>query len=180
MWRQQVASRYYCRSTGSTAGTTAVVPGAWYYRPWRLMPLYRRHSLECPYVTRGLDVVDRTLGACPVTRSSRHLTSHLFHSYISTTHSLRHGRPVCRARGGARAPPAPILWGLCKIFNFDHWCQPRFILCPPSSFHSHRAPMPFAHRRALFYSCVISRLVRLRAWGSEDNKIVILVAIRVG
>ena len=36
-----------------------------------------------------LVVVDRTLCACPVTCSSWHLTSHLFHSYISTTHSLR-------------------------------------------------------------------------------------------
>ena len=27
---------------------------------------------------------------------------------------------------------------------------------------------------------MISRLVRLRAWGSEDNEIVILVSIRVG
>ena len=40
-----------------------------------------------PYVTRGLRVVDRTVGACPITCSPRHLTSHLFHSYISTTHS---------------------------------------------------------------------------------------------
>ena len=42
---------------------------------------------RAPFVTRGLDV--RTLGACPVTCSSRHLTSHLFHSYISTIYSLR-------------------------------------------------------------------------------------------
>ena len=40
------------------------------------------------YVTLGLVVVDRTLRACPVTCSSRHLTSRLFHSYISTAHSL--------------------------------------------------------------------------------------------
>ena len=43
----------------------------------------------CPsYITRGLIVVDRTRGACPVTCSSRHLTSHSypFHSYISTAH----------------------------------------------------------------------------------------------
>ena len=36
----------------------------------------------CSYSTRCLVVVDRTLCACPVTCSSRHLTSHLFHSYI--------------------------------------------------------------------------------------------------
>ena len=48
-----------------------------------------RHSLGCPYITRGLCVVDRTVGACPMTCSPRHLTSHLFHSYISTTQSLR-------------------------------------------------------------------------------------------
>ena len=71
-------------------GTTAVVPGLPTLALDAVIPA--RHSLECPYVTRGLGVVDRTLGACPVfTRSSRHLTSHLFHSYtrISTTHSLR-------------------------------------------------------------------------------------------
>ena len=37
-----------------------------------------------PYVTRGLCVVDRTLGACPATCSSRHLTFHFSHTYIST------------------------------------------------------------------------------------------------
>ena len=42
----------------------------------------------CSYVTRGLCVVDRTVGACPITCSPRHLTSHLFHSYISTIYSL--------------------------------------------------------------------------------------------
>ena len=46
------------------------------------------HSL-CPFVTRGLGgVVDRSFGACPVTCSSRHMTSYLFYSYIST-HPLR-------------------------------------------------------------------------------------------
>ena len=40
-----------------------------------------------PSHTRGLGVVDRTLGECPVTCSSRHLTSHALHSYISTTSS---------------------------------------------------------------------------------------------
>ena len=43
----------------------------------------------CSYITRGMEVVDRTRGVCPVTCCSKHLTSHLFHSYISTTHSLR-------------------------------------------------------------------------------------------
>ena len=47
-----------------------------------------RHSLY-PYVTRSLGVVDRTFGERPVTRSPRHLTSHLSHTYISTTRPLR-------------------------------------------------------------------------------------------
>ena len=45
-----------------------------------------RHSLGRSYVTRAC-VVDRTVGACPITCSPRHLTSHLSHTYIST-HSL--------------------------------------------------------------------------------------------
>ena len=48
----------------------------------------------CSYIIRGLIVVDRTLGACLVTCSSRHVTSYLFHSYISTTHSL-HPQGLC-------------------------------------------------------------------------------------
>ena len=60
----------------------------WY---WRATPSVYCVVLGRPYVTRGLVVVYRTVGACPITWSSRHLTSHLFHSYtrISTTHFLR-------------------------------------------------------------------------------------------
>ena len=76
-----------CDASKWRLGTTAVVPGLPPSALDAVIPA--RHSLECPYVTRGLGVVDRILGVCPVTRSSRHLTSHLFHSYISTTHSLR-------------------------------------------------------------------------------------------
>ena len=67
--------------------TTAVVPGLPPLALDAVIPA--RHSLGCPYVTRGLCVVDCTVGACPITWSPRHLTSHLFHPYISTTHSLR-------------------------------------------------------------------------------------------
>ena len=82
MWRQQVASRYYRRSARSTA------LGAW-CRSTGATPSVYWVVLGRPYVTRGLGVVDRTVGTCPITCSPRHLTSHLFHSYISTTHSLR-------------------------------------------------------------------------------------------
>ena len=49
-----------------------------------------RHSLGRPYVTRGLDVVDRTLGACHVTGGSRHLTSPftLIYSYKHSFSSI--------------------------------------------------------------------------------------------
>ena len=82
MWRQKVASRYYRRSTRSTAF------GAW-CRSTGATPSVYWVVLGRPYVTRALRVVDRTVGACPITCSPRHLTSHLFHSYISSTHSLR-------------------------------------------------------------------------------------------
>ena len=64
----------------------------WVPRGFGSVPRYTealRHSLGHPYITRGLEVVDRILGASPVRCSPRHLTSHLFHSYISTAHSLR-------------------------------------------------------------------------------------------
>ena len=53
-------------------------------------PIPRSFPSPSSYVTRGmgaLGVVDRTLIAFPATCSSRHLTSHLSHSYISI-HSL--------------------------------------------------------------------------------------------
>ena len=84
------ASKLLCDASKWRLGTAAVVPGL---PPLRLMPQSRRATpsvysvvLGRPYVTR---VVDRTVGACPITCSPRHLPSHLFHSYISTTHSLR-------------------------------------------------------------------------------------------
>ena len=77
--------------------TTAVVPGLPPLALDAVIPA--RHSLGCPYVTRGLGVVDRTLGACPVTRSSRHLASHLSHSYISTLSLRSHWPfPFCVSR----------------------------------------------------------------------------------
>ena len=72
-------------------GTTAVVPGLFPLALDAVIPA--RHSLGCPYVTRGLCVVDRTVGACPITCSPRHLTSYLSHPYIST-HSLRSHWPL--------------------------------------------------------------------------------------
>ena len=44
------------------------------------------------YITRGLLVVDRTLCACPVTCSSRHLISHLFIRYKHYSFSSHTGR----------------------------------------------------------------------------------------
>ena len=67
-------------------GTTAVVPGLPPLALDAVIPA--RHSLGCPYVTRGLGVVDRTLGACPVTCSPRHLTSHLSHIYKHSFSSI--------------------------------------------------------------------------------------------
>ena len=58
-------------------------------RGFGLVPRSLRHSLGHSYITRGLGVVDCTLGACPSTCSPRHLTSHLSHTHISTIHSLR-------------------------------------------------------------------------------------------
>ena len=99
-----IYNSYSCDASKWRLGTTAIVSGLplalppqyQVYRPWRVVPQYRRAtpSVYCvllgrPYVTRGLGVVDRTVGACPITCSPTHLTSHLFHSYISTTHSLR-------------------------------------------------------------------------------------------
>ena len=76
--------------TPASLGTTALVPGLPLLPPLAFDAVIpARHSLGCLYVTRGLCVVDRTVGACLITCSPRHLTSHLFHSYISTTHSLR-------------------------------------------------------------------------------------------
>ena len=46
-------------------GTTAVVPGLPPLALDAVIPA--RHSLGCPYVTRGLSVVDRTVGSCPIT-----------------------------------------------------------------------------------------------------------------
>ena len=88
-----------CDASKWRLGTTAIPVyryTAWYYRhsTWSTLVLAldavipARHSLGCPYVTRGLCVVDRTVGACPITGSPRHLTSYLSFSYIST-HSLR-------------------------------------------------------------------------------------------
>ena len=72
-------------------GTTAVVPGLFPLALDAVIPA--RHSLGCPYVTRGRCVVDRTVGECPITCSPRHLTSYLSHPYIST-HSLRAHWPL--------------------------------------------------------------------------------------
>ena len=68
---------------GASDWRRALVP-----RDFGSVPRWLHHSLGRPYVTRVLGVVDRTVNACPITCSPRHLTSHLFHSYIST-HSLR-------------------------------------------------------------------------------------------
>ena len=78
VWRQRVASWF------------AEVPGVppRVYRPWHLAPIPRR-AIPSLLLCNSRPVVDRTVGACPITFSSRHLTSNLFHSYISTTHSLR-------------------------------------------------------------------------------------------
>ena len=57
-------------------------------------PIPRATPSLGPYITRGEEFVDRTLRACFVTCSPRHLTSHLFHSYISTAHSL-HLQGLC-------------------------------------------------------------------------------------
>ena len=56
--------------------------------------LGRSISLSVLLCNPGLVVVDRTLGPCPFTCSSRRLTSHLSYLYISTTQSLR---PQCLA-----------------------------------------------------------------------------------
>ena len=67
---------------GYHSGTPGIPLGSSTRGPGAPLPL-------CSYVTGGRLVIDRIRGACLVTCSSRHLTSHIFHSYISTTHSLR-------------------------------------------------------------------------------------------
>ena len=68
-----------CDASKWRFGTTAVVPGLPSLSLDAVIPA--RHSLECSYVTRGQCVVDRTVGACPITCSPRHLTSRLSHIY---------------------------------------------------------------------------------------------------
>ena len=83
------------------SGVSVLPPYYRDYRVLRLMPQSRRstYSVYCvvlgrPYVNRVQGVVDRTVGACPITCSPKHLTYDLFHSYISTTHSL-HPQGLC-------------------------------------------------------------------------------------
>ena len=57
-------------------------------------PIFRATPSLGPYITRGQGFVDRTLRACLVMFSPRHLTSHLFRSYISTAHFL-HPQGLC-------------------------------------------------------------------------------------
>ena len=75
MWRRSVRS-------GLRLVTSGLWLGASVNRGTEPLP-------RAPYVTRGLIIVDRALGANPATCSSRHLTFHLFHSYISSIQSLR-------------------------------------------------------------------------------------------
>ena len=82
--------RTWSRTTANGSSATRVFHSGIPVVPLRSSTRYPGSPLPlCFYVTRGLVVVDRTLCACLVTCSSRHLTSHLSHSYISTTHSLR-------------------------------------------------------------------------------------------
>ena len=96
MWRQRLAP---CIGTsGLRLGTSGLRFSALVNRGTAPLPL-------CSYITRGLVVVDLTLGVCPFTCSSRHLTSHPFHSYISSTHSFR--------------PQGPVFYSfLCVLFLF--------------------------------------------------------------
>ena len=84
-WRR-TWSRTTANGSSATRGFHSCTPsiplGSSTRRPGAPLPL-------CSYVTRGLVVVDPTLGACLVMCSPRHLIPHLSHVYIRSTHSFR-------------------------------------------------------------------------------------------